>query len=91
MLSKCLNPACSTPFRYFRDGRIFNLETPLSSDSDGTARRREFFWLCGPCSVTMKVSLRNGAPIVEQRFLQLISGELLEQPDEEHPYCPDPI
>jgi hypothetical protein len=88
MLSKCLNPACSTPFRYFRDGRIFNLETSVSSNSDGTARRREFFWLCGPCSTTMKVTLRDGAPIVEQRFLQLISGESLERPDEKHPYWP---
>lgn len=91
MLSKCLNPACSTPFRYFRDGRIFNIETVSSSSSNGNGRRREFFWLCGLCSTTMKVTLRNGAPIVEQRFLQLISGELLEQPDEEECYIPDPI
>jgi hypothetical protein len=39
----------------------------------------------------MKVTLRNGTPFVEQRFLQLISGELLEQPDEEQSYIPDPI
>ena len=91
MLSKCLNPACSTPFHYFRDGRIFHLETVSSSAADGTARRREYFWLCGRCSTTMKVTLRNGAPVVEQRFLQLISGELLEQPDAEHSFIFDPI
>lgn len=91
MLSKCLNPACSTPFRYFRNGKIFNLEMPSSSGSQGNDRRREFFWLCGPCSITMRVTLRNGIPVVEQRFLQLISGELLEQPDAEESYIPDPI
>jgi len=90
MLSKCLNPACSTPFRYFRDGRIFNIEI-ASSKSDGRARRRELFWLCGTCSTTMKVTVRDGTPMVEQRFLQLISGELLEVAEEENPYVPDPI
>jgi hypothetical protein len=88
MLSKCLNPACSTPFRYFRDGRIFNIET---GSSGGRARRREFFWLCGTCSTTMKVTVRDGTPTVEQRFLQLLSGELIEQAEEESPYLPDPI
>jgi hypothetical protein len=88
MLSKCLNPACSTPFRYFRDGKIFNLETVSGSRNE---RRREYFWLCGPCSATMKVALRDGAPVVEQRFPQLISGEFLELSDPEQSYIPDPI
>jgi len=74
MLFKCLNPACSKPFRYFQDGRIFDLETVFSSTANGKGRHREFFWLCGACSTTMKVTLRDGAPIVEQRFLQLFSG-----------------
>ena len=87
MLSKCLNPACSRPFRYFRDGRIFDIETASPSNSSRTARRREFFWLCGACSNTMKVILRDGRPTVEQPYLQLISGELLEQSDDEHRYC----
>jgi len=25
---QCLNPVCSAPFRYLREGRIFNLEIP---------------------------------------------------------------
>ena len=91
MLSKCLNPACSTPFRYFRDGRIFNIESVSSSKTGGSTRQRELFWLCGTCCTTMKVTVRDGAPTVEQRFLQLISGELLEQAEEESPYLPDPI
>jgi hypothetical protein len=91
MLSKCLNPACSTPFRYFRDGRIFNIETTSPSKTDGSVRRREFFWLCGACSTTMKVTVRDGTPTVQQRFLQLLSGELIEQAEEEGPNLPDQI
>lgn len=91
MLSKCLNPACSTPFRYFRNGKIFNLEMSSFSGSQGNERRREFFWLCGPCSTTMKVTLRDGVAVVQQRFPQFISGELLGQPDAEESYISDPI
>jgi len=83
-----MNPACSTPFRYFRNGKIFNLETVSGSRNE---RRGEYFWLCGPCSTTMKVTLRDGAPVVVQRFLRLISGELMELCDPEQSYIPDPI
>ena len=62
-----------------------------SSGSQGNDRRREFFCLCGPCSTTMKVTPRNGVPVVEQRFRQLISGDLLVQPDEQESYILDPI
>ena len=45
MVSKCANPACSTPFHYLREGKIFKIEVevtpPLNSDdalefSDGS-------------------------------------------------------
>lgn len=45
MVSKCANPACSTPFHYLREGKIFRVEVevtpPVTSDdaadfSDGT-------------------------------------------------------
>lgn len=86
MLSKCLNPVCSASFRYLREGRIFHLEIPLPTTTSAPARRRELFWLCGSCSSTLIVALRHGAPAVEPRFLELPSGERVEQPDEEHPY-----
>jgi len=86
MLSKGLNPACSPPFRQLRDGKIFHLETGSRNE-----RGREYFWRCSRCSTTMNVTLRNGAPVVEQRLVKLISGELLEQPAEEQSYNPDPI
>jgi len=78
-LSKCLNPVCSAPFRYLREGRIFNLEIPASPSASGPARRRELFWLCGRCSSTMTVALRHGSATVEPRFLELVSGERVEQ------------
>jgi len=36
MVSKCANPACSTPFHYLREGKIFKVEVevtpPVTSD-----------------------------------------------------------
>jgi hypothetical protein len=39
MVSKCANPACSTPFHYLREGKIFRVEveaTPQLSSQDKT-------------------------------------------------------
>jgi hypothetical protein len=60
MLSKCANPACSQPFRYLRDGKLFEIETNATSDSSAVgerkpSRRVEFFWLCGQCSTELMV------------------------------------
>lgn len=33
MLSNCLNPARSAPFRYLREGRIFHLEIPSTGET----------------------------------------------------------
>jgi len=53
MMSKCANPACSQPFRYLRDGKLFEIETTGSDTSTAgerkPIRRVEFFWLCGQC------------------------------------------
>jgi hypothetical protein len=36
MVSKCANPACSTPFHYLREGKVFRVEVevppPLASE-----------------------------------------------------------
>jgi len=59
MLSKCANPACSTPFRYLRDGKLFEVELNRAvQPAAGTSkpvRRIEFFWLCGRCSAELTV------------------------------------
>ena len=54
MLSKCANPACSTPFRYLRDGKVFEIDSTHERNTR-SARRVEFFWLCGECSLQLTV------------------------------------
>lgn len=52
MVANCANPRCKEPFRYFRSGKIFSLET---EDLDPKCkinlpeRRIEHFWVCGKC------------------------------------------
>jgi hypothetical protein len=86
MLSKCLNPACSTPFRYLRDGRIYQLEIPAPPGSTSSYRRREFFWLCGQCCSTLTVVVREGVGCVQPRYLELPSGDLAEESEPETSY-----
>jgi len=63
MVSKCANPDCSVPFRYFHTGKLFRAESSLGFDRRRTMgqdsqqskplRRLEFFWLCEDCSAKM--------------------------------------
>lgn len=85
MVAKCLNPTCSAPFRYLSDGRIFHLEIPVAGDN-GTSRKREYFWLCDRCCSRFTVVLKNGTGALQSRFLELMSGERLEQGEEEEPF-----
>ena len=60
MLSKCANPACSQPFRYLRDGKLFEIEIHSSPDASAAGERKpirrvEFFWLCGQCCTELTV------------------------------------
>ena len=49
MLQKCANPACSSPFRSLREGKLFLAEN--HGEEVGCRKvRREHFWLCGTCS-----------------------------------------
>ena len=70
MVSKCANPACSAPFRFLHEGKLFRIETqPESSDRNAAfqqdpsprkpARHVEFFWLCGGCSVLMTLAVEK--------------------------------
>ena len=91
MLAKCLNPACSTRFLYLREGRILRLEIPLPGSS-GYTHRREFFWLCGTCSETLMVVLRDNRPAVMPRFLALLPGKRIEPLEEvRSAFAPGPI
>ena len=63
MLSRCLNPACKASFRYLYDGRVFSVERLVTStDGLNTERMIEHYWLCQPCSKSMKVVVENGIP-----------------------------
>lgn len=73
MLSKCANPACSAPFHYLRDGRLFQIESGSGSQhSAGTQfvanpkhpHKVEFFWLCADCAVTMTLAFQRGKGVV---------------------------
>ena len=65
MVSKCANPDCSAPFRYFHTGKLFRADTAFgfdrrAMDQDAeqrkSPRRLEFFWLCEDCSGKMTLS-----------------------------------
>ena len=61
MLGSCLNPSCNASFRYLYDGRIFTVERLVPSpDGQNIERTIEHYWLCGPCSMSMKVIVENG-------------------------------
>ena len=72
MLSKCANPICVVPFRYLREGKIFNVEIK-KTDKFGQLKI-EHFWLCESCSKTLKVIVENGTvvtrPLRARRALQ---------------------
>lgn len=62
MLSKCANPACSTPLIYLREGKIFMMEHNSQPHVRADpvlvkqGNRVEHFWLCGPCSLTLTIA-----------------------------------
>ena len=72
MVDKCANPDCKTPFRYFRDGKLFAAHRPVkkkaSSDSPGIAV--EFFWLCESCCARMTLVFDDpiGAPLISPKI-----------------------
>ena len=63
MLSKCANPACTTPFHYLRDGRLFQMETGVGPQLVGSKKPQakvEYFWLCSRCSAEITLSYERG-------------------------------
>jgi hypothetical protein len=76
MVSNCANPACATPLRYLRDGRLFQFEVKaLAADGGDTdarpgkktlSRQVWHYWLCGPCSASMTLEFdgREGLKVI---------------------------
>ena len=66
MVSKCANPGCGAPFRYFHKGKLFRLDKQtgyerrgLLGDERGAKkpmRRVEFYWLCDDCAKNMTLT-----------------------------------
>jgi hypothetical protein len=84
MLSKCLHPVCSAPFRYLREGRVFHLEIPSTEEARTVSSPP------GIASVYVEtaappftVLVKDDAGTVQARFLELVSGEHAEQAESE--------
>ena len=66
MVSKCANPGCEAPFRYFHKGKLFRLDKESSYErrrqlGDEQAAKKpmrhiEFYWLCEDCAKTMTIA-----------------------------------
>ena len=80
MVSKCANPECAAPFRYFHEGKLFRLETSTgierrrSMGSENAPnkpiRRLEFYWLCDGCADRLTLVVQKDAGIsVRPRFI----------------------
>lgn len=50
MLSKCANPSCDAPFRYLRDGRLFQVERRGAAGISLSGHNVEHYWLCAACA-----------------------------------------
>ena len=69
MVSKCANPVCSASFRYFREGRLFEIEVTAGQNAGPASSQRkphrkvEYFWLCPTCAkeLTVRADELDGA------------------------------
>ncbi len=64
MLAKCANPSCTTEFKYFRHGRLFEFNLLKNSCYDSLPpqknAKRELFWLCHDCSRNLTLECDGG-------------------------------
>ena len=72
MLHKCANPECNRPFRYLRQGKLFQVETEyFEADRPGLAPRRnravrrvEHYWLCDDCASVLTLISEKGRGMI---------------------------
>lgn len=66
MIAKCANPECGAPFRYLREGRLFQVDRdpagrrtvgPFLISEGGLPHHLEHFWLCGGCALRMTLAI----------------------------------
>jgi hypothetical protein len=69
MLSKCANPACSAPFHYLREGKLFQIDARAFPETEDVfekkpVQRVEYFWLCGSCAEIMTLGFERGKGVI---------------------------
>lgn len=79
MLSKCANPSCSNEFRYFGEGKVFEIrserisvtahksyEAAAYKGHDKNRKRVEHFWLCAECyaKFTIATDLKHNVQVI---------------------------
>ena len=78
MVSKCANPECAAPFRYFHLGKLYRFEAEARPErrralgSEGGSkqmRRLEFFWLCEVCAARMTLVAAKGGGVLVRPHL----------------------
>ena len=79
MITECANPACRQPFQYFRNGKLFIVDsrsgqwTADTSDAQPPRFKLEHFWLCQSCSATMTLVIVAG---IGPKVAPILSDEL---------------
>jgi hypothetical protein len=75
MVTKCANPDCSTEFKYFRHGRLYEFtldggayNTPSEAPRKGGSR--ELFWLCHNCEQQLTLTCESGRVVAVPRRSQ---------------------
>ena len=78
MLSKCVNPACATSFRYLHEGKVFRLERDYAhfDRPDSHSHNFEYFWLCSACMNFFTVVFELEAVKVRPLHLELPSNSV---------------
>ena len=88
MITKCANFGCREPFRYFRGGKLFIVDSrsnrPANDLDTIPPHQLEHFWLCERCSATMTLVVEAGhTPIVVSMVSQdasLLTSGLYPKP-----------
>lgn len=70
MLSKCANPACSNTFRYFREGKLYLID---SKAQPGKSHVLEYFWLCSVCCQEMTIQIDGDHAVTVFRKQRMLS------------------
>ncbi len=67
MVAKCLNPKCSTRFRYLHEGRLFCLAHDRrqgEQKTNGGHAEMEYVWICHACSLVFEPGRDGGGEII---------------------------